>query len=108
MKVADLQIDFPEIEGYSSRQVWFAEKLVEAYVMSNHDRFHEIERLSNIEADERMRVDAGNYENNEYKEYTFNLTLSDAEKVCLFCCNAGGVISVLKPLIEKHPEYFAY
>ncbi len=107
MKIADLQIDFPEIDGVSSRQVWYAEKLVEAYVMSNYDRFHEIERLVNLECDNRIKADGGSY-TEDYKDYTFYETLSDAEKACLFCTDAGGVIGTLRKIRDEHPECFEY
>ena len=107
MKIADLQIDFPEIEGYSNRQVWYAEKLVEAYVMSNYDRFHEIERLVNLECDNRIKADGGSY-TEDYKDYTFYETLSDAEKACLLCNDAGGLIGTLRKIRDEHPECFEY
>lgn len=107
MKIADLQIDFPDIEGYSIRQIWYAERLVESYVMANYERFSEIERLINLECDDRIRVDGGNY-TEDYKDYTFYETLSDAEKACLLCSDAGGVIGTLRKIRDERPECFEY
>lgn len=107
MKKYGLEIDFPQIKGCSSRQEWFAEKLVETYVMSNYDRFHEIERLVNLECDNRIRAGGGNY-TKDYKDYTFYETLSDAEKACLLCNDAGGVIGTLTKIRDESPECFEY
>ena len=107
MKIADLQIDFPEIEGYSNKQIWYAERLVESYVMANYERFSEIERLVNLECDNRIGADGGDYKE-DYKDYTFCEVLSDGEKACLFCDDAGGIIGTLKRIREEHPECFEY
>ena len=96
MKICGLSIDFPEIDGYTSRQIWYAEKLREEYVSMHMDRFEEIDRLSNLEADKRIVFDGGDYQN-DYPDYTFDIKFTDEEAVVLFSDVAGGIIATLKP-----------
>lgn len=74
---------------------------------AHFDRFLEIEERSEREADERIRADSGNYEE-QYKDYTFCMPLTDAEKICLFCEDAGGLIGFMKGYRESHEEEFEY
>lgn len=107
MKKFGLRIDFPNLEGASTRQIWYAESLRETYIQANYERFEEIEQLSNLDSDERIRVDGGNYIE-KYKDYTYCEILSEPEKACLLCKSAGGVIAILKRCRDENPENFEY
>lgn len=107
MKKFGLRIDFPNLEGASTRQIWYAESLRETYIQANYERFEGIERLVNLECDNRIKADGGSY-TEDYKDYTFYETLSDAEKACLLCNDAGGLIGTLRKIRDEHPECFEY
>ena len=91
MKLLDLEIDFPEIEGYSSRQEWYAKQLKEAYIKEHYDRFLEIQEVVMNEADKRDLE----YADEELLE-TFNMKFNKYEKAVLYGVSAGGIIKALK------------
>lgn len=107
MKKFGLKIDFPSLDGFSDRQIWYAESLRETYIQANYERFEQIERFLNLDSDERIRVDGGNY-TEKYKDYTYCEVLSEPEKACLLCKSARGVIATLKRWREENPEDFEY
>ena len=86
-----LEIDFPEIDEGSDRQIWYAENLRNLYISENYDRFQHIADLVNYELDKRMRGEADETNLDTYKEY-----FSDEEMCVLFSTKAWIVISVLK------------
>lgn len=94
MKIMDLTIDFPEIEGNSDRQIWYAEQLREKYIRANESRFREIDEISRTETD-RRNLD---YED-EYLP-TFDVEFSNEEKCVLFATKAQGIIPILKAVVE--------
>ena len=100
IKIFGLGIDFPEIEGYTNRQIWYAERLREEYVRRNEDSFREIDEMVSLENDSRIVEDGGNYIN-DYKNLTFSMTLNAAEKMCLFCKDAGGLIGFFKANMDR-------
>lgn len=89
-KIFDMSIDFPEIVGKSTRQVWYATQLRETYVSENEDRFRKIDELVCAENDSRS-IDYV-----DEKLTTFSERFSEIEKVVLFCYDAGVIISKLK------------
>ena len=91
MKLLDLEIDFPEIEGFSSRQEWYAKQLKETYVKDHYGRFLEIQETVLREVDRRSLE----YEDDESLE-TFNMDFTKCEKAVLYGKDAGGIIKALK------------
>lgn len=53
-----------------------------------------------VENDSRIVEDGGNYIN-DYKNLTFSMTLNAAEKMCLFCKDAGGLIGFFKANMDR-------
>lgn len=94
-KILDLSIDFPDIDGISSRQIWYAEQLREKYVRWNEERFREIEEISMTERDKRSLDYNDNYLS------TLDIDFTDEELCVLFNCHAGGVIGTLKEYFEE-------
>lgn len=90
MKILDLEIDFPEIEGVSDRQIEYAEQLRFAYVISHEERFREIDEMVNREIDIRD-IDYNNEPLDTFKE-----SFSEEEKAVLYGISAGGIIARLK------------
>lgn len=95
MKIHGLCIDFPEIDGVSQRQIWYAEKLRQLFIDNNYNRFEEIDEVLQLELDNRFRFEKGEYLNSDFSE-TYKLEFSDLEKIVLFCESAGMIISKLK------------
>ena len=96
MKLYELEIDFPEIEG-TERQIWYAGNLREAYVYNNYERFKEIEKVVNTEADMRIRNSDDAYSYSPDCGFdTFKMEFSDEEMCCLYSSNAGAIIGTLK------------
>ena len=111
--VAGIEIDFPVIDGRSSKQIWYAEHLRELYVSENFERFEEISKWSCLEIDSHMRDAHGDYLD-EYKDYTFGMKLSKLELLILCSSNAGGIIANLiewrEDMEEEEEEdgFYAY
>lgn len=97
MRFLDLEIPFPEIEGYSFRQIGYARYLKEMYIIENEDRFREIEEIMLYERD---------YRNVDYLEEDLDLPsfremYSDEERCVLFMKDAGGIIAILNEWRER-------
>lgn len=96
-KIDGLEIPFPDIEGTTQRQEWYANSLREAYVMQNYERFEQLDEQMQIECDKRITA------LNEYEYYPESMQeeYTEAEKAVLFSGNAGGVIAALKAAINR-------
>lgn len=96
MKFLDLEIPFPEIEGYSFRQIGYARYLKEMYILENEDRFREIEKICLYERDKR------NIDYLDKEELpSFREIYSDEERCVLFMKSAGGIIKILNEWREQ-------
>lgn len=92
-QILDLEIPFPQIEGKSERQIWYAECLRYEYVVQNEGRFREIEESMMMEIDRRIRM----LEPYDCMcEGTFEEEYTNAEKACLYGVDAGGIIAALR------------
>lgn len=96
MRIGELSIDFPEIEGASSRQIWYAEQLRNKYVEENYDRFQEIADMVSYSVDHRNL----DYQDKDYKIPDYYDEFSDAEMAVLYGTSAGGIIMELKDHFE--------
>ena len=95
MRISDLKIDFPNINGYSDRQVWYAEQLRMKYVLDNESRFREIEETVNLSND-RRNLD---YLDGDILE-TYELEFTETERIVLFTEKAGVLIKTLKEKVH--------
>ena len=98
MKILDLEIPFPDIQGVSQRQELYANSLRELYIRRNEDRFREIDETMQRENDRRLQHENGvdfTYIDSLDDEYT------DPEMACLYCEDAHGVIAALKQALSR-------
>lgn len=91
MEIMDFEMDFPEIDGFSDRQIWYAKQLRELYVKEHEERFREIERTLLYELDNR----SFNYDDEELLP-TYEVELSECDLVVLNSQSAGAIIAKLK------------
>lgn len=91
--ICGINIDFPEIEGNSRRQIWYAENLREEYIRENLERFEYISDVVEKSIDKRITTGDG-YDC--FDDASYGLKLSDIEMTVLFTMSAGGIIAALR------------
>lgn len=89
MKIENLKIDFPEIEGWSKFQEEYAEDLRERYVKDHMERFLEIQEKMSEQLD---CIDL----NDSDTDFWLDEKLSREERCVLTVSLAAGLIAVLK------------
>lgn len=93
-KYLDLNIDFPEIEGYSMRQIGYADALREQFIIQHEDELREIDRIVQLECDKRINGDEWDIQD------TLSLEFDDDMMCCLFSTDAGVIISRMREKIH--------
>lgn len=94
-RLQGLDIDFPEIDGASERQVWYASHLRNAYILDHFERFEKISDTVKESIDKRILAGHDGYDP-DYADESYSLKFNNAEMAVLYSDDAGGIISALK------------
>lgn len=88
MRIGELYISFPDLIGFSDRQIAYAEYLREQYVKEHIGRFEYLD-------DELFSLPLNEYDVNEIQEIYDDFKLTLTERLVLNCNDAGGLIGGL-------------